>query len=426
MTYNWGETAEQIKEKMSSNYLLQSSTDDALVFKLKDSQIFIAYRLTDGGLSASTVFMANEIMDVSSLLPDYLRYGILDGVEIYKGNNNNNLASFWIQTGLTGKVSVIGFAPIHSGAYPSAPKIAVETGEVDNIKATRVTVKGRVDGASNPITVGFIYGRQPNLSKTNGKMVTTSSTGDFELTLEHLSDETQYYYRAFAVEDDYFYYYGSETSFTTSPLTYKIDGKEFSMIHITGTSVAPFAIMQTEVHPSKDIVIEGATIPKLNGNGDAIIIQAELIRLIQHFRDATGLQFRQCSSEEWLVAASGNQEFTYSGSNNLNEVGWYSSNSGNTFHDVALKQYNGYGIYDMSGNFREVVAASIGEELKKPYINIDGNLYGGCWQDTADKCKVTSFINGDSSSRYVPGTSITETNAVAAKTATVRLVYSLE
>jgi len=308
------------------------------------------------------------------------------------------------------------------------PQISVHTYTVslNEIKATRATCKGRVEGAGAPITVGFIYGKQPNLSKTNGTMVVTTSRDDFEITLEHLIDDTHYYYRAFAVEDDYLYY-GPEESFTTLPLTYMIDGKQYAMVHITGTSVAPFAIMQTEVPPSKQIVIEGSSIDPLNDNNDVIIIQAELLRLLTRIREATGLPFRQCTSEEWLVAAAGNQEYTYSGSNNLNDVGWYSLNSGNTSHGVALKQPNGYGLYDMSGNYMEVVAPSIGEELKKPYVDIDGNLYGGCWQDAADKCKVTSFIKGDSSSsRYVPGTSITETNAVAEKTATVRLVYSLE
>lgn len=308
------------------------------------------------------------------------------------------------------------------------PQISVHTYTVslNEIKATRATCKGRVEGAGAPITVGFIYGKQPNLSKTNGTMVVTTSMDDFEITLEHLIDDTHYYYRAFALVDDSLYYYGPEESFTTLPLTYMIDGKQYAMVHITGTSVAPFAIMQTEVPPSKQIVIEGRSIDPLNDNNDVIIIQAELLRLLTRIREATGLPFRQCTSAEWLVAAAGNQEYTYSGSDNLNDVGWYSLNSGNTSHGVALKQPNGYGLYDMSGNYMEVVAPSMGEELKKPYVDIDGNLYGGCWQDSANKCTVTSFIKGDSSSQKIPGTNITEVNAVAEKTATVRLVYSLE
>ena len=45
--------------------------------------------------------------------------------------------------------------------------------------------------------------------------------------------------------------------------------------------------------------------------------------------------------------------FTFAGSNNPNEVAWYSINNGNITHAVGLKLPNGLGTYDMSGNVRE-------------------------------------------------------------------------
>ena len=64
--------------------------------------------------------------------------------------------------------------------------------------------------------------------------------------------------------------------------------------------------------------------------------------------------FRLPTRAEWMYAARGGQNYyTYSGSNDLNEVGWYSSNSGDKTHPVAQKKSNGYGLYDMSGNVRE-------------------------------------------------------------------------
>ena len=66
---------------------------------------------------------------------------------------------------------------------------------------------------------------------------------------------------------------------------------------------------------------------------------------------ATG--FRLPTVEEWEYAAMGGQAYTYSGSTNLDEVGWYEGNSWSRTHPVAQKKANGYGLYDMSGNVNE-------------------------------------------------------------------------
>ena len=63
--------------------------------------------------------------------------------------------------------------------------------------------------------------------------------------------------------------------------------------------------------------------------------------------------FRLPTLEEWQYAARGGKNYTYSGSNNLDKVGWYGGNSGNKTHPVAQKKSNGYGLYDMSGNVME-------------------------------------------------------------------------
>lgn len=92
--------------------------------------------------------------------------------------------------------------------------------------------------------------------------------------------------------------------------------------------------------------------------------------------------YRLPTVEEWQYAAKGGQEFKYSGSGNLDEVGWYSENSGDKTHPVAQKDPNGYGLYDMSGNVYEWSGG--------PYPNYSKIRYlcGGSWNYDADYCEV--------------------------------------
>ncbi|MBN1409912.1 MAG: SUMF1/EgtB/PvdO family nonheme iron enzyme [Spirochaetales bacterium] len=75
--------------------------------------------------------------------------------------------------------------------------------------------------------------------------------------------------------------------------------------------------------------------------------------------DADG--YRLPTSVEWEIAARGafnairsdTYGYSFSGSNNLDEVGWFSDNSGDTTHFVGMKAANQVGVYDMTGNVDE-------------------------------------------------------------------------
>ncbi|WP_288303793.1 formylglycine-generating enzyme family protein [uncultured Treponema sp.] len=91
--------------------------------------------------------------------------------------------------------------------------------------------------------------------------------------------------------------------------------------------------------------------------------------------------YRLPTVEEWQYAAKGGQEFKYSGSDNLDEVGWYYKNSEEKTHPVAQKKPNGYGLYDMSGNVLEWCWDSCSYGGTRYYC-------GGGWDYGANGCEV--------------------------------------
>jgi len=201
-------------------------------------------------------------------------------------------------------------------------------------------------------------------------------------------------------------------------LSYSIDGKQFKMILVDGGSLPAFYMMQTEIPLLSEFKIGNTSIGRIDSNGNNCITKAELKTFINKLNDATGLDFRLPTEEEWKFAAKGgvkSNNYTYSGSDNIDDVAWYSKNS-SEIHDIASKQSNELGFYDMSGNYAEVCS--------NDPLDIDGRTYGGCWKYAASKCTSSSYQNGDTSTNKIPGTSISEKNAVDGRYITVRLVYS--
>ena len=114
----------------------------------------------------------------------------------------------------------------------------------------------------------------------------------------------------------------------------------------------------------------------------------------------TGKQYRLPTEAEWEFAARGGNKskgYKYSGSNTIDDVAWYDTNSGNRIHSVGSKQANELGIYDMSGNVWEWCNDWYGvytDETKTnptgPSFGSDRVIRGGSWSSYAEYCCVVS------------------------------------
>jgi formylglycine-generating enzyme required for sulfatase activity len=117
-------------------------------------------------------------------------------------------------------------------------------------------------------------------------------------------------------------------------------------------------------------------------------------KFIRKLNAKFGKQYRLPSEAEWVYACHGGSQTEYCGGNDLDAVGWYDKNSGNTAHPVGQKQANGYGLYDMSGNVYEWTNDCWEGDCTKRVLR------GGSWEDGPQNARVDFHGGNDPAFRY--------------------------
>ncbi|MCQ2252442.1 MAG: formylglycine-generating enzyme family protein, partial [Bacteroidales bacterium] len=186
-------------------------------------------------------------------------------------------------------------------------------------------------------------------------------------------------------------------------LWFSVNGVKFKMIKVSGYSGGAFYIGETEVTQALWKAVMGNNENPSNNKGDKLPVeQVSWSTVSNNFMSAlnnkiAGKNFRLPSSAEWEFAAKGGKEsqnYTYSGSNTLSDVGWYKSNSGSKTHEVATKKANELGIYDMAGNVWEWCSDKYASNFSESVIR------GASWSNESKDCEITFSHHAPSSTTF--------------------------
>ena len=237
------------------------------------------------------------------------------------------------------------------------------------------------------------------------------NSGNEQQAQESASEQSEVQSEPVAVE-------GSKT-FTANGVDFTmvlVNGGTFQMGSTTGDSdekpvhsvtLSSYYIGQTEVTQALWKAVMGSN-PCKYDIGDNRPVQNvswnDCQTFIQKLNQLTGERFRLPTEAEWEYAAKGGNRskgYTYSGSNSIDNVAWYTDNSSRESHPVATKAPNELGIYDMTGNVWEWCQDWEGDYSSSAQSNPSGPssgffrvLRGGCWDNNATDCRTANRYRG--------------------------------
>lgn len=174
-----------------------------------------------------------------------------------------------------------------------------------------------------------------------------------------------------------------------------------------------YYIGETEVTQELWTAVMGSN-PSYNTSGSQLPVEKvswnDCQTFVSKLNSLTKANFRLPTEAEWEFAARGGNKsagYTYSGSNSIDDVAWYTSNSGDKTHVVKTKQPNELGIYDMCGNVREWCSDWYGNYSSASVTDPTGAssgsyrvFRGGSWDNAAIRCRCANRLSNLPSITY--------------------------
>ncbi len=317
------------------------------------------------------------------------------------------------------------------GHRPARQFIEVKNCQNQTITVTPTPLYGALSIESNPMGAeifinGNSYGKTPNILEN-------MLAGNYTVTLK--KDGYSDFRQQVRVEDNKETVVSGTMAKGDNLLTVTAKGVSFKMVPVKGgtflmgnpapvpeasssgpstanekpahkVTLSDYYIGQTEVTQELWEAVMGYNPSHFKGDNRPVeeVSWDDCILFCKRLSSITGMQFSLPTEAQWEYAARGGAKSnknprSYSGGNDLWELGWFNDNTKET-QQVATKQENELGIYDMSGNVWEWCADVYGDYPNSSQTNPTGSpsgnnhvFRGGSWFSTHKDCRVTRRSN---------------------------------
>lgn len=319
--------------------------------------------------------------------------------------------------------------------YYELPEFSVEAGKIRklefHLEARTGTIHGAVKMKGGDGVLYSVYGAEVELLPVGIKTITTGfgqysfegqKRGSYTLKIsaegyqscEKNIDFAPYNEDVYDIELEVEQAYEPKEPSIRENFINNIDGLGLEMVYVQGgtfamdnriTRLDSYHIGKYEITQKQWRIVMGeeASADESYGMGDDYPVYnvswEDAQKFCEKLSELSGDKYVLPTEAQWEYAAKGGRKthhYSYSGSDNIEEIAWYGNNSGRSTHPVGMKKANELGIHDMSGNAYEWCSDWYAD-LYNPNDNLNpqgpasGSFRvgrGGSGWDNVDDCQV--------------------------------------